>query len=212
MIELLNEDCMDVMSRYPDNYFDLACVDPPYGIGDFSMSQNKSGKIGKPAKWKYSWNDNTPEESYFKEVERVSKEQIIWGANYYNCFPTRGGAIVWFKDVVHPSLSKCEIASCTHHKKVEYIRLDWTNTDKYNALRGSDIHPCQKPVGLYDWLLSNYAKEGDKILDTHLGSGSSAIAAHYGGFDFVGCEIDEDYFNAAKKRFDDETRQIDIFG
>lgn len=211
MIELLNMDCMDYMRECEDNAFDLAIVDPPYGIGDFSMSQNKKGKIGKKAKWKYSWNDDVPDLNYFAELSRVAKDAIIWGANYYNCFSEKGGGIVWFKDVVHPNISKCEIASCTHHKKVEYIRLDWTNTDKYNLLRGADIHPCQKPVGLYMWLLENYAKPGQRILDTHLGSGSSAIAAYYFGCDFVGMEIDEDYYKAAVERFNNETKQVAMF-
>ena len=211
MIELLNEDCMAVMARYPDNYFDLAIVDPPYGIGDFSMNSPK-GKEGKhEARWKYSWNNNIPNRDYFDEVRRVSKHQIIWGCNYYNQFPDNGGAIVWWKRNPHPNMSKCEIASTTHHKRVEFVHIDWSSTDKYNLLRGSDIHPCQKPVKLYDWLLTNYAEPGQRILDTHLGSGSSAIAAHYFGVDFVGCEIDEDYYKAACERFDRETAQIDMF-
>ena len=202
---------MEYMKDCEDNAFDLACVDPPYGIGDFSMTSPK-GKEGKyKSKWKYKWNEETPCKEYFNEVKRVSKNQFIWGANYYNCFSDDGGSVVWFKNNPHPNMSKCEIASTTQHKKVEYININWSNTDKYNSLKGSDIHPCQKPVGLYEWILTNYAKPGQRILDTHLGSGSSAIAAHYYGVDFVGCELDEDYFKAAQERFDRETRQAAMF-
>jgi site-specific DNA-methyltransferase (adenine-specific) len=108
-------------------------------------------------------------------------------------------------------MSKCEIASYSRLRKVEYFRHDWSNTDKYNTLKGTDIHPCQKPVALYEWLLMNYAKEGDRILDTHLGSGSIAIACHNLGFDLVGCELDEDYYNAACERLDKHKRQLRMF-
>jgi len=205
-IELLNEDCMDVMARYPDNYFNLACVDPPYGIGEFCMTDGDGGAKWEK-KWNQDWNYSIPDKNYFGEIKRVSEHQIIWGANYYNCFTNKGGAIVWYKSVRHPSMSKCEIASCSKHKKVEYVDIVWQNVNRPT----STIHPCEKPVKLYDWLLTNYAESGQKILDTHLGSGSSAIAAHYFGCDFVGIEIDKDYYDAAVKRFDNETRQEALF-
>ena len=205
--EVFNMDCIEGMKQYPDNYFELAIVDPPYGIGDFNMANPDNGT----KKWEYEWNDLIPDENYFNELYRVSKEQISWGANYYNCFSKKGGAIVWFKDVRHPNMSKCEIASYSRLKKVDFYRYDWSNTDKYNELRGSDIHPCEKPVSLYKWLLTNYAKEGDKILDTHLGSGSSRIAAYDLGFEFTGFELDKDYFKASEKRFKQHTDQLTIF-
>ena len=207
-MQITNEDNMELMGRYPDKYFDLAIVDPPYGIGNFNM-QNQVSK--KEIKWQYDWNNEIPNKEYFNELIRVSKEQIIWGANYYNCFNKKGGAIVWFKDVRHPNMSKCEIASYSRLKKVDFYRYDWSNTDKYNELRKTDIHPCQKPVALYKWLLENYAKKGDKILDTHLGSGSIAIACYDLGFDLTACELDTDYFNAAMKRIADHKNQIKLF-
>jgi len=201
------EDCMIGMARYPDKYFDLAIVDPPYGIGQFNM-ENQVNKNKK--KWHYNWNNTIPNINYFKELLRVSKEQIIWGANYYNCFNNKGGAIIWYKDVKHPNMSKCEIASYSRLKKVDFYRYDWSNTDKFNELRKTDIHPCQKPVALYKWLLHNYAKQGDKILDTHLGSGSSRIAAYEMGFDFTAFELDKEYFEAQEKRYNNHISQLKL--
>jgi len=206
--EVYNIDCMEGMAKYPDKYFDLAIVDPPYGIGKFNMENQVTKNVKK---WEYDWNDYIPDKKYFIELERVSKERIIWGANYYNCFNEKGGAIVWFKDVKHPNMSKCEIASYSRLKKVDFYRYDWSNTDKYNELKNTDIHPCQKPLALYKWLLTNYAKKGDKILDTHLGSGSSRIAAYDMGFDFVGFELDKDYFDAQEKRFYEFKMQGKLF-
>jgi site-specific DNA-methyltransferase (adenine-specific) len=193
---------MEYMKGLDDNSFDLAIVDPPYGVGEFCMTSGDGGsKWGK--KWNQDWNKSTPSAEYFYELRRVSVNRVIWGANYYNSFSDKGGAIVWYKSVRHPNMSKCEIASVSSHKKVEYIDIVWQNVNRPT----SPIHPCEKPVKLYEWLLKNYAKEGDRILDTHLGSGSSAIAAHYGGFDFVGTEIDKDYYESACRRFDNETAQ-----
>ena len=208
MINITNECNMNLMSRYDDNHFDLAIVDPPYGIGNF----NHRDHYEKP-KWQYDWNDKTPTKEYFDELKRVSKEQIIWGANYYNCFNDKGGAIVWYKDVNHPNMSKCEIASYSRLKKVEFFRYDWSNTDRYNELnkKDFDIHPCQKPISLYEWLLMNFAKEGYKILDTHLGSGSIAIACHNLKYDLTACELDTDYYNAAMKRLKQHQQQLTIF-
>lgn len=204
MITLHNGDCLAAMREMADNEFDLAIVDPPYGIGRFHMGDKNN-------KWQYNWNNAIPEPEYFSELKRVSKEQIIWGANYFNCFSDKGGAIIWHKDNRHPNMSDCEIASYSRLKKVDYIRIDWSNTDRYNKLRGSDIHPCQKPVSLYTWLLQKYAKEGDKILDTHLGSGSIAIACHNLGFSLTGYELDSDYFADAKKRLEEHQKQLRLF-
>ena len=208
MIELLHQDCMTYMKGCEDNAFDLAIVDPPYGIGNF-IPQNRASNGNKISK-EVKWNDDTPKTIYFDEMVRVSNRQIIWGANYYNCFPDIGGAVVWDKGDGNPKFSRCEIASLSFQKRVDYVLVNW-QAGFYREQFGVQIHPCQKPVKLYEWLLSNYAKEGDRILDTHLGSGSSAIAAHYGQFDFVGMEIDKDYYDAAVKRFADETSQIDLF-
>lgn len=208
MINLYNKDCMKAMKDMTDNQYDLAIVDPPYGIGGFSQGVN-----GKPQKWKIDWNNETPSINYFEELERVSKEQIIWGANYYNCFNGKGGAIVWYKDVKHPNMSKCEIASYSRLQKVDFFRKDWSSTDRYNELnkKDFDIHPCQKPISLYEWLLINYAKQGDKILDTHLGSGSIAIACHNLGYHLDAYEIDKEYYEATIKRLNNHKSQLRLY-
>lgn len=202
-IELLNIDCMEYMAGLPDKAFDLAIVDPPYGIGDFAQSDRKyNGNI--------KWNELIPNDLYFKELERVSKDRIIWGANYYNCFSIRGGAIVWDKLNPHPSMSRVEIASYSGQKKVDYYKYEWYGF-VVNRIEPTSFHPCAKPVQLYRWLLMNYAKPGFKILDTHLGGGAIAVAAHKLGFDFVGCEIDKDYYDAACKRYKEQTLQMPLF-
>lgn len=210
MIELHNCDCMDYMKTLEDKAFDLAIVDPPYGIG-YDKQQNRMAskeRICNRGRWKKykttNWDSKIPDSNYFKELKRVSKNQIIWGGNYFDILLS--GVIIWDKGK-NGSLPHGELAK-TNFKTFKVFKL--TRIDAYVNNASSKIHPTQKPVKLYDWLLQNYAKEGDRILDTHLGSGSSAIAAHYGGFDFVGCELDKDYFEAAKKRFDEETRQEEL--
>ena len=156
MVQLFNRDCMEAMAEMPDNLYDLAIVDPPYGIGNFIHDKD-------PRKVP-TWNNDIPNALYFKHLKRVSRHQIIWGANYYP--DMQGGRIIWYKHVRHPNMSKCEIAYCSLWNKVEYIDLIWQNVNRKEAI----IHPCQKPVALYKWLLSKYAKKGWVILDTHLGS------------------------------------------
>ena len=206
MIEITNEDNMELMSRYPDKYFDLAIVDPPYGLGK-RLSQG--GGKHKYTKFKClyenssQWDNEIPNEEYFIELFRVSKNQIIWGANYYiEYLKSTRGIICWDKKQFIPTFSRIEFA--------------WTSFDAVARLfecLSTDInrqHPTQKPVALYKWLLKNYAKEGDKILDTHLGSGSIAIACHDLGFDLTACELDTDYFNAAIKRFEEHKKQLKL--
>jgi site-specific DNA-methyltransferase (adenine-specific) len=201
-IKLYNADCMEVMKTFKDKQFDLAIVDPPYGIGNFvQITGNVRGE-------KVTWNDSIPQDIYFKELERVSKERIIWGANYYNCFNDKGGAIVWYKQVPPESnLSECEIASYSRLKRVGYVHLKWQNINRTEIT----IHPCQKPVALYKWLLQNYAKEGDTILDTHFGSLSIGIACHDLKFDLTAIELDEDYYEQAKQRLINHQRQLTLF-
>jgi len=200
-IELLNIDCMEYMAGLPDKAFDLAIVDPPYGIGASEMQMGLGKKIWNKGK---GWDNEVPDEKYFTELFRVSKNQIIWGANHF-ILPISRGWIFWDKDVQpNLSFSSGELAWTSFDKVLKKANID------YSGFRGSDgnkIHPTQKPIALYKWLLHNYANPGDRILDTHLGSGSSAIAAHYAGFDFVGCELDTDYYNAACKRFKQQTAQ-----
>ena len=212
-VELLNCDCMEYMATQPDNAFDLAIVDPPYGIGDFLM-QSSGGNIPKKEtirnydKADCEWNNEMPTPEYFIELRRVSINQIIWGANYYNCFSGKGGALIWYKNMGHPNLSACEIASVSMQKKVDYVYIQNLNGFVSKETR---IHPCQKPMKLYTYVLDKYVKPNQRIIDTHLGSGSSAIASHYFGCDFVGCEIDKDYYNAAVNRFNNETKQVSMF-
>ena len=215
-IELLNIDCMEYMKTLPDKAFDLAIVDPPYGIkrdGGFSGFSGFGG-FGKPIarkKYKGDWDKETPNADYFAELERVSKQQIVWGGNFFTDKIRQANHwIFWDKKNTMPTFGDGELAWTSFDRNsVKKIEIE------YNGLLGKEkdrIHATQKPVKLYEWLLANYAKQGDRILDTHLGSGSSAIAAHYGGFDFVGCELDTDYFNAASKRFEQATAQLAMFG
>lgn len=210
-IEITNEDNMELMARYPDNYFDLAIVDPPYGVGDFNSSKSKHKKI--------EWNDVIPTKEYFEELHRVSKNQIIWGANYYQEHIKGVGRIVHDKTgggkkTFPNSLSEGDIASHSFGvtiKMFHYVsngnvignKIDWNNEMRW--------HPCQKPISLYEWILMNYANEGDKILDTHLGSGSIAIACHNLGFELTACELDKDYYEESIKRIKNHIAQQRLF-
>ena len=203
MIELLNIDCMEYMKTLPDKAFDLAIVDPPYGIGDSKLTQGgtwaakyKAGDAG--------W-DVSPKQEFFTELFRVSKNQIIWGGNYFN-LPVNRHFIIWDKIAHMDTMADCEYAWSSFDKNAKIIKMCRAG----NQTGEVRIHICQKPIKLYKWILHNYAKEGDKILDTHLGSGSSAIAAHNMGFDFVGCELDKDYYDAACKRFKEQTMQLKL--
>jgi site-specific DNA-methyltransferase (adenine-specific) len=192
-----NMDCMEAMREMPDKAFELAIVDPPYGIG---ISSNPV----RQAHTKKDWDDSTPKQIYFSELMRVSKDQIIWGGNYFN-LPATQNYIVW--DKVQPedfSLAMCEFAWCSIQRPAKIFK-------RSVLAERNKIHPTQKPVKLYEWLLTHYAKQGDKILDTHLGSGSSRIAAYNLGFDFVGYEIDTDYFKAQEERFNKHTAQVRLF-
>ena len=218
-IELLNCDCMDYMRDCEDNAFDLAIVDPPYGIGESGETNKSRGLLAISKDYKpFSGNDLKPANpAYFDQLKRVSKNQIVWGANHFiDNFPFMCNSpcwLVWDKDNGNTDFADCELAWTSFKTAVRRFKFQWQGMLQGNMKNKEHrIHPTQKPVKLYDWLLSNYAEPGQRILDTHLGSGSSAIAAHYGQFDFVGIEIDEDYFNAAKARFEAETAQLDIFG
>lgn len=211
-IELLHIDCMDYMRTLPDKAFELAIVDPPYAVGasDGSFGSQVGKGLRKDLKH-YANHNEVPKREYFDELFRISNNQIIWGANYCPQYLTHSGWIVWFKEMTGP-LSDIELAYQSFNKVSKAIKHRWSGFVKEpldnNVIR---IHPNQKPIRLYSWLLHNYAKPGDKILDTHLGSGSSAIAAHQMGFDFVGCELDKDYYDAACKRFKEQTMQGDLF-
>lgn len=217
---LHNEDCTEGMKKFPDQYFDLAIVDPPYFSGPEKRGfyGRRISPIGVQRMYEQSDYWQAPQEEYFIELARVSKNQIIWGCNYFK-YPFGPGRIVWDKCNESSSFSDCEIAYCSLHDSVRLFRYMWNGMmqgksikEGYiqqgnKALNEKRIHPTQKPVALYKWLLQQYAKPGYKILDTHVGSGSSMIAAYDMGCEFTGFEIDPYYYKAAIKRFKEETAQ-----
>ena len=211
MIDLYNIDCMEYLRICKNNEFDLAIVDPPYGIGESGAKNHTRGKLAKATKYKaFAGEDKEPmSEEYFQELERVSKNQIIWGANHFRA-KNSSCWLVWDK-LNSGDFADAELAYTSFNTAVRVFRYMWNGMlqgDMKN--KEKRIHPTQKPVKLYEWLLMNYAKEGDRILDTHLGSGSSAIAAHNLGFEFVGCELDKEYFTAAEKRLKLHQMQLRI--
>lgn len=206
--EVYNEDCMIGMKRYPDGYFDLAIVDPPYGIGNFWEGGDTSAqkKINELRKVEKNWNDEKPSEEYWDELFRVSKNQIVWGWNYYTDYLGSSDSLIyWDKKMGAPNYSQGELAWTSFKHKVRYYLLPLA-IDNSNR-----THPCQKPVQLYKWLLHHYADSGNKILDTHMGSQSSRIAAFNKGFDYWGWEIDKEYFDKGNKRFKEQTMQTKMF-
>jgi len=205
MIELLNTDCLAYMASLPDNAFDLAIVDPPYGIGASEMQMGLGKKLWKRGK---GWDDAVPDETYFTELFRVTRNQIIWGANHF-VLPISRGWIFWDKDVqADLSFSSGELAWTSFDRVLKKANIDYSG---FRGKEGDKIHPTQKPIALYRWLLHHYANPGDRILDTHLGSASSAIAAHQMGFDFVGTELDPDYYAASVKRYNNAILQTKLF-
>jgi len=215
-IELIHGDCMDCMKSLEDKAFELAIVDPPYGIGADNKNNGKhSDRHEKTSKAKINtykktnWDNATPNDEYFKELKRISKKQIIWGANYFGLV---GGMLYWHKNVTMPTYSTGELAYLSWLQKIDFVNITWHGLFQQNIKNKEHrIHPTQKPVALYKWLIKNYTKPGDRILDTHLGSGSSAIAAWEAGHDFVGIELDENYYNAAVKRFRQHISQTKMF-
>jgi len=217
MIEITNEDNMILMARYPDKYFDLAIVDPPYGIKEDGHRENQTrSKLAKSKKYNSAlWDQSRPKAEYFIELKRVSKNEIIWGANHLcdlinlksSCW------IVWNKKCNGGNhFADAELAYGSFKTAVRVFDFIWQGMIQQDMKNKENrIHPTQKPVKLYEWLLTNYAKEGDKILDTHLGSGSIAIACHNLGFDLTASELDKDYYDAAIKRFKIHQSQQRLF-
>lgn len=200
---------MNIMRDIPDKFFELAIVDPPYGIG--ADGGTGGDNFGIVKKYNSKWDSETPNENYFKELFRVSKNKIIWGVNYYNCFDLSGGRIVWDKDNTG-NFSDCELAYCSFGYGIKKFRYRWNGMIQENMKEKElRIHPTQKPVALYRWLLINYAKPGDKIIDTHSGSGSCAIACHIEKHDFLAIEKDKDYFEASVRRLDEVRAQGVLF-
>lgn len=214
--EVYNEDCVQGMKRYPDKHFDLAIVDPPYGSENIcgGYTSGKGGGIARQRKYNEAlWSQKAPGTEYFNELFRVSKNQIIWGANHFiSAMPFDSSCwIVWDKDNGAASFADCELAWTSFSTAVRKFKYRWSGMLQEDMKNKEvRIHPTQKPVKLYKWLITNYLKNGGGILDTHLGSGSSRIAAHEMGFDFVGFELDPDYYQAQEKRFKEHTRQLKL--
>jgi site-specific DNA-methyltransferase (adenine-specific) len=208
MINITNEDNMQLMARYKDNHFDLAIVDPPYGIARFGNRVELSNRLCKTAKLN-EW-DVKPNKEYFSELFRVSKKQIIWGANNFT-LPESEYFLIWDKKQTVDNFASAEYAWTNCKKPAQIFRYSIHKTMSDRKAEGGKIHPTQKPIRLYEWLLDNYAKEGFKILDTHLGSGSIALACHNRGFDLVACELDTEYYNRALERLKTHQQQLTIF-
>ena len=207
-MQISNEDNMELMARYEDNHFDLAIVDPPYGIARFGNRVELSNRLCKSAKLN-EW-DIKPSPEYFKELFRVSKNLIIWGANNFT-LPESEYFLIWDKHQTVDNFASAEYAWTNCKKPAKVFRYSIHKTMADRKSEGGKIHPTQKPVKLYEWLLMNYAKEGDKILDTHLGSGSIALACHNLKYELTACELDTEYFNSAMKRLKEHQQQLTMF-
>jgi len=204
-IKLYNEDCLQAMKAMQDKQFDLAIVDPPYGLGkrttDGRSKRNTQTKFMEDIK-RTNWDDSTPTKEYFDELKRVSKNQIVWGGNYFELHSYRT-FVVWDKMTYVPTMSQVEMAVTSFHSPARLVKINSNQSDR--------IHPTQKPVKLYQWLLNEYAETGDKILDTHLGSGSIALACWDMGFDLTAYEIDKEYYDKACKRFEQHSKQMQLW-
>ena len=219
VIQLHNQDCMEAMAEMKDKAFDLAIVDPPYGIGQATKKfrSGVQGRQGVNPKWNnetwvdYSlkeWDDTKPNDVYFQELARVSKNQIVWGGNFFS-LPVHSGWIFWNKLNGESSFSDGELAWTSFDRALRMFSFLWHGFQRGQQVKR--IHPTQKPVKLYEWLLKHYAKPGDRILDTHLGSGSIAIACYNLDYDLTGYEIDKEYFEAGKARLEDHIKQERLF-
>lgn len=217
-ITITNECNMELMKRYPDNYFDLAIVDPPYGINASTVLSGRRRKSGKGASCKTAfeqkdWDSKIPDTEYFKELFRVSKNQIIWGANYMvEHLPNSQGWIIWDKDNGTTNFADAELAFTSFDKATRIFKFTW-NGMLQGDMKNKEvrIHPTQKPVALYKWILDKYASEGNKIIDTHLGSGGIALACHDYGFELTACELDTDYYEKTIKRITNHIGQQKLF-
>ena len=213
MIQITNEDNMELMARYPDNYFDLAIVDPPYGIGFGDYERGGQGiktKERHTKNGKKNWDNAIPSENYFNELKRVSKNQIIWGGNYFPLEPTQC-FIFWYKQNPVANFSDGELAWTSFRKPALCFDYRYYGNLSGKTSAETKMHPTQKPIELYKYCLDKLANQGDKILDTHLGSGSIAIACHDYGFDLTACELDKEYFDKAMQRINNHMAQTKLF-
>jgi site-specific DNA-methyltransferase (adenine-specific) len=212
-IEITNEDNMLLMARYPDNYFDLAIVDPPYGIGFSDYERESSGvkvKERYTKNGKKDWDSEIPKKEYFEELKRVSKNQIIWGGNYFDLPPTQC-FIFWYKQNPVPNFADGELAWTSFKKPASCFDFRYYGNISGKTNAPIKTHPTEKPIELYKWILDKYAKQGDKILDSHLGSGSIAIACADYGFDLTACELDKEYYDKAIQRIQNHLLQQKLF-
>lgn len=214
--KIYNEDCLNAMKKMPNGYFELAIIDPPYGIGASNgtrvINKNKTWKNAKDNNnvIKGNWDNSIPSKEYFKELFRISKNQIIWGGNYFE-LPQNNNWIIWDKKITNHTFSPFEMAWSSQGKcKIFRWMLEGYKSENPLEMQ-KRFHPTQKPIALYEWLLKNYAKKGDKILDTHLGSGSSIIACKKLGFEYMAFELDKDYYDATIKRIQKFDKQINFF-
>jgi len=218
--EVYLEDCVKALKRFNDKHFDLAIVDPPYGIGASKKSFQSRTKKSYNHTDK-DWDASTPPDEYWNELFRVSKNQIVWGANYYaDKLPISRGWVYWHKMVLTDNYSQGELAWTSFDCVMKFVEYKYQGnylgfrnsiTTQSSTKEETRIHPTQKPIALYEWLIKEFAKDGDLILDTHLGSGSSRIAAYKGGFNFVGFEIDQEYYEKQEKRFNAFKSQLRLF-
>ena len=209
--DVRNMDCMEFMRQFPDKFFDLAVVDPPYGIGVTKMTLgNGSSKVYRGES---RWDDTAPDATYFAELQRVSVNQIIFGANHFiSRIPLDSSCwIVWDKGTGENDFADCELAWTSFAKPVRKFFKSWVGNNAKER-GGKRIHPTQKPEALYAWIFEKFTRGGQKILDTHLGSGSSRIAAWHAGLDFWGCELDKEYFDKANERFEKEIHGVEVVG
>lgn len=214
--KLYNMNCLDGMKKIPDKFFDLAIVDPPYGIGESGSKNHTRGLIAKAKAYKaFHGSDlEPPDTEYFNELFRISKNQIIFGANHFiSKIPQDSSCwIVWDKDNGKTDFADCELAWTSFDTAVRKFKFKWQGMLQENMKNKEiRIHPTQKPIALYEWILNNYAEPGDKVIDTHVGSASSLIACYNLGFEYMGFELDEFYYNAATKRIEERKNQMDIF-
>lgn len=211
--EVFNTDCLEYMRTLPDKAFELAIADPPYGIGEDGAKNHTRRKAAPPTMYTpKNWDSKAPEKEFFDELFRVSKHLIIWGANHFiENLPRQNAScwVVWDKENGENDFADCELAWTSFPTAVRRFKFRWAGMLQGNmAQKESRIHPTQKPVALYAWLLKNYAKPGDRIFDPMMGSQSSRIAAYKLGFDYVGCELDKEYFAKGCERFDRECRGL----
>ena len=207
---------MEYMAQFPDKFFDLAVVDPPYGIGEDGAKNHSRGKLAKAREYTpKDWDRSAPDSSYFNELIRVSKNQIIWGANHFiSKIPFDSSCwLVWDKQNGNNDFADCELAWTSFNKAVRRFVFQWAGMLQGNMKHKEErIHPTQKPIALYAWIFEKFARGGQRILDTHLGSGSSRIAAYHAGLDFYACELDKEYFDKSNERFEKECHGVEVIG